>query len=295
MARPAAAAVMSILAFGRGRRASPPTEDRRSTRRASWTARACIGVLLAVAALSAGAGLVTSWDPNAVEPAKRLIRPLSDPRHWLGTDNLGRDMWTRLAFGARTSIIVSLLSTCGALLVGVAAGVVGGLARGRTDDIVSWTVNVQLSVPAIVLAISISAVLGTGLANVVLAIGIALWPQFARVARGATIKVRQMPYVEAGVAVGASGVRLASRYVLPNILREVVTLATLEFGHAVVSEAALAFLGFGVEPQRPSWGSMIADGRPYLNAGAWITVFPAITLSAVTIAVSYLGDELEAR
>jgi peptide/nickel transport system permease protein len=252
----------------------------------------CAVVLGGLLVCALGADFITHYDPNGIAPANRLIPPFRSAAHWLGTDSLGRDIWTRLVYGSRTSLTVGVFATFIGVTVGVVLGVAGGMLRGWFDTFLSWLINVQLSIPAIVLAISISAVLGSGIVNVTVAIAVTLWPQFARLARGTTMTIMQLPFVESAVSIGASRLRIAWKYVLPNIQNTILVLATLEFGHAIVSEAALAFLGFGVEPRRPSWGTMIADGRNYLYLAPWLTLLPAIALSLVTIAVNYLGDEL---
>src|ERR1022692_1010907 len=253
----------------------------------------CATVLLAVIVGALFAPALAVHDPNSIDPGNRLIRPLQDSQHWLGTDSLGRDIAARIIYGSRTSLTVGVLSTTFALVIGVTLGIVSGMLRGWIDSVIGWLINIQLSIPAIVLAICISAVLGNGIFNVTFAIAVTLWPQFARVSRGATLKVMRMPYVEGAFAIGASSLRIAFRHVLPNIASSLIVLATLELGHAIVSEAALAFLGFGVEPRRPSWGTMIADGRPYLSAAVWLTLLPALALALTAVAVSYLGDELD--
>lgn len=250
---------------------------------------------IAIAGLVLGAAfapLLAPSDPLAIDPANRLLSPFEQSSHWLGTDTLGRDILARLLYGGRTSLFIGIASTVIALGIGIATGLVAAMARGWMDEMLSWVINIQLSIPAVVLAISISAVLGNGLWNVVAAIAVTLWPQFARIARGATLSVLQMAYVEAARALGGGPVFLALRHILPNIATPVAALATLEFGHAIVSEAALAFLGFGVEPSRPSWGAMIAEGRPYLSTFIWLTLLPSIVLSLATMAVSYLSDAI---
>lgn len=261
--------------------------------RATTTLIFCLVVLAAVGATALFAPLIAPSDPNAIDTFNRLLPPLTDKGHWLGTDNLGRDIFSRLIYGGRTSLVVGLIAMSFALVFGVTLGLLAASVGGWLDDVVSWLVNVQLSIPAIVLAISISAVLGNGIANVIFAIGITLWPQFARITRGSALKVLQLPYVEGAVAIGAGRLRIALRHVLPNIASSLIVIATLELGHAIVSEAALAFLGFGVEPRRPSWGTMIADGRPYLSSAVWLTLLPSLALSLTTVAISYLGDEID--
>ncbi len=264
-------------------------------RRVHPSVLAITGVLIGGFVLTAiGAGFLTRYDPNAIAPVDRLLPPFQTAAYWLGTDNLGRDLWTRLAYGSRTSLTVGTIAVVSGLTIGVVIGVLAAMSGRRLDAFLGWLINVQLSIPAIVLAISISAVLGNGIVNVTLAIAATLWPQFARLARGTTMSVMQTPYVESAIAIGASRWRIAFKYVLPNIQTHLVALATLEFGHAIVSEAALAFLGFGVEPRRPSWGTMIADGRSYLYLAPWLTLLPALALLVATIAINYFGDELGA-
>jgi peptide/nickel transport system permease protein len=248
-------------------------------------------VLLVLIAAALGAQILAPADPNAQETGKRLLPPGSSG-HLLGTDALGRDILSRLIYGSRVSLIVGFLAVAISAAIGITVGVVSGFYRRTLDGVLSWLGNVQLSFPFILLAIAVVAVLGPGLRNVILVLGVTGWVVYARIARGDVLAVRDLDYVTAARSLGASDLRLMVRHVLPNILPPLIVVGTFEVARMIISEAALSFLGLGVEPRIPSWGSMLADGRQYLDVAWWLATLPGLAIMVTVLGINLLGDWL---
>jgi peptide/nickel transport system permease protein len=254
----------------------------------AWLGVLVLALLLLAAAL---AGWVAPADPNAQDLASRLQDP-GTPGHPLGTDQLGRDILSRLIYGSRVSLLVGFGATAISAVVGVSIGVVSGFRRGRLDAALSWLANVQLSFPFILLAIALVAVLGPGLRNVILVLGLTGWVVFARLARGDTLSVSERDYVTGARALGASDLRLMVRHILPNILSPLIVVGTFEVARMVIAEASLSFLGLGVEPRIVSWGGMLADGRQYLDIAWWLATLPGLAIVLTVLGINLLGDWL---
>jgi peptide/nickel transport system permease protein len=248
-------------------------------------------VLLALVAVALAAPLLAPADPNAQDIAQRL-RPPGSAGHWLGTDTLGRDILSRLIYGSRVSLVVGFLGVTISAVIGVIVGVLSGFYRRQIDAGLSWLANVQLSFPFILLAIAIVAVLGPGLRNVILVLGVTGWVVYARIARGDVLAARDLDYVMAARSLGASDLRVMVRHLLPNILPPLIVVATFEMARLIISEAALSFLGLGVEPRIPSWGSMLADGRGYLEVAWWLATLPGLAIMVTVLGINLLGDWL---
>jgi peptide/nickel transport system permease protein len=228
----------------------------------------------------------------------RLKAPGTEVRGFtflLGSDELGRDLLSRLVHGARVSMAVAVLSVLGSGLVGTALGMLAAFYRGWTGTIIMRVVDIVLSVPPILLAIITVAVLGPGLTNVVIVLAFTRWPRYARVAYGQTLGVMTLPFVRIARFSGASTGRVLLRHVLPNIIGPILVIATLEFGLMVLFEAGLSFLGLGVQPPTPSWGSMLATGRNYVGTAWWIATFPGLCLFLLVLSVNVIGDDLRDR
>jgi peptide/nickel transport system permease protein len=244
------------------------------------------------------AALLAPWlapaDPETVVLADRLLppgsRPAGGPVRVLGTDQLGRDILSRVIWGARVSLFVGVLSVFGAGVIGVALGVVAGYVGGRTDDVIMRLLDVQQSVPFLALAIAIVAVLGPGLQNMVIVLWIAGWTLYARVVRGETLAIRQKEYILAARALGAGGARVILRHVLPNVASPAVVIATFTFSHMIITEATLTFLGLGVQPPTATWGAMLSDARSYMQVAWWLPTFPGLALVLVVVGANLLGD-----
>ena len=213
----------------------------------------------------------------------------------LGTDDLGRDLLSRIIFGARASLLVAALSVSVSLIAGTLLGLLAGWFRGWTAIIAMRLVDTVLSVPAILLAVLTVAVLGPGFTKLILVLGLTRWPRYTRVAYAQTLQVATLPYVRAAEMAGAGTARILRRHVLPNIAGPLMVVATTEFGLMILFEAGLSFLGLGIQPPAPSWGSIMSEGRDYVARAWWLTVFPGICLFGVVMCVNLLGDWLRDR
>ncbi|MBI1296105.1 ABC transporter permease subunit, partial [bacterium] len=212
--------------------------------------------------------------------------------HLLGTDNLGRDMFSRIVYGSRVSVTVGFFGVLIALSLGMAAGLLAGYFGGRVDALISGLVNLLLAVPYVVLVVVAAAVLGRSLLNVILLFGVTGSPIFARVTRGEVLRLRQSGYVEAAHSIGARDSRVLLRHILPNLIGPLVTLATFEMSAMIFYEAGLSFLGLSVPPSVPSWGNMLTQGRQYLNIYPWIAVYPGVAIAITALGMNLLGDWL---
>jgi peptide/nickel transport system permease protein len=252
---------------------------------------ALLGLLLVglFVTLALAAPLVAPFDPVA-QPARRLLPP-GGP-HLLGTDEFGRDVWSRIVHGARVSLEVGLVSVGLALALGGSLGLVAGYYLGLVDRLTGRLVDVMFAFPGVILIIAISGVLGPGLATAMLAIGVVYAPIFARIVRAPTLAVMQQPYVEGARAIGAGRLRIKSRYVLPNIAAPVIVQTTLSFSTAILSEATLSFLGLGTQPPHPSWGTMLNAGRRYMELAPWVAVYPGLAIALTVLGLNLLGDAL---
>ena len=210
----------------------------------------------------------------------------------LGTDDLGRDLLSRILYGARASFLVAALSVAVSLVVGTALGLVAGWSRGWVAAVIMRLVDTMLSVPAILLAVLTVAVLGPGFIKLVLVLGLTRWPRYTRVAYASTLQVAGLPYIRAAEMAGAGAGRILRRHVLPNIAGPLMVVATSEFGLMILFEAGLSFLGLGIQPPAPSWGSIMSAGRQYVERAWWLTVFPGIGLFGVVLCVNLVGDWL---
>lgn len=247
-------------------------------------------VVLVVLAWAFVPGPFMTHDAFATATADRLQGP--GPAHWFGTDDLGRDIYSRTVYAAGLSLRATALAVAIGLVVGAAVGLVGGVVGGLLDDVLMRIVDVLLSVPALLLALSIVTVLGFGTMNVAIAVGISAIAAFARVTRAEVLRVTAAPYVEAAVGSGLHPVAVVLRHVLPNSVGPVLVLAALEFGGAVLAVSALSFLGFGAEPPAPEWGSLVAEGRNFIATAWWLTTFPGLVVVAVVLAANRLSRAL---
>lgn len=247
-----------------------------------------IGALVAVSVLAPWLPLV---DPSRADPSNVLRPPSAE--HWFGTDDLGRDVLSRVVFGARTSIYAALLAVVVAVGLAVPIGLVSGYLRGRTDSVLMGINDALMSIPSLILAVAIVAALGVGLTNAMLAIGIVFSTRIIRVVRGATLAVRGETFVLAAEAMGIPRWRTMIRHILPNAAGPVIIEANLAFAQAVTAEASLSFLGLGVQPPTPSWGQMIATAYPLMERSWWYALAPGVTLILLVLAVNMFGDGLK--
>jgi peptide/nickel transport system permease protein len=233
-------------------------------------------------------------DPEDQDLANRLAPPFTEG-HLLGTDGLGRDVLSRLAFGARVSLIISLAAVSIGTVVGGSVGMAIGYARGRVDALVMWGLNVVLAFPGLVLLLGLVAFVGQSLTAITLVVGFLSVPTYARVARGATLAVSQREYVQAARALGASPRRILVREILPNVALPVVAFGLVALGVVIVLEGSLAFLGLSVKAPDPTWGSMIAEGRRHLEQTSHLALVPSIVMFLTVLSVNFVGDALRSR
>jgi peptide/nickel transport system permease protein len=213
--------------------------------------------------------------------------------HWLGTDNLSRDIWSRIVYGARVSITVGFGTIALGTLMATALGVTSGYFGGKYDLVVQRVVDAWMSFPFLVIVLSVMAVLGPGLLNVILALAIIITANFSRVIRGSVLSVGQHTYVEAARAMGCGHLRIITRYIVPNVMATIIILATIGLGGVILAEAGLSFLGFGVPPPYPSWGSMLSgSGRTYMYRAPWMAIWPGVAISLAVFGFNMLGDAL---
>ena len=235
-------------------------------------------------------------DPFAQDLNLRLIPPVwmdgSQSAHLLGTDQIGRDYLSRLIYGARVSMLIGVLTVITSGTIGIALGIIGGFYGGRTDDVVMFLITCRLSIPLILVALTVVALVGGSLAVVILTLGLLLWDRFAVVARTTTMQVRHLDYIAAAQAAGASPAHILLREVLPNIANHLVVVATLEMALAILLEASLSFLGLGVPPPLPSWGLMIAEAKEYMFFSPWVIMTPGVALFVLVLGINLLGDGL---
>jgi len=250
-----------------------------------------LGLVIVVAVVtSALLAPLLPWDPSAQELAHRLQGP--SWQHWFGLDELGRDILARVLLGARVSLLVGVVVVGVSSAVGMMVGAVSGYYGGRIDQVIGRVMDVLMAFPGMLLAIALVAVLGPSLTNVVLALAVIGWVGYARLVRGQVLRAREFEYVVAARALGAGTLRLLVRHVLPSALPPVLVQATLGMAGAMLSEAALSFLGLGVQPPTPSWGTMINGGRVHLLDAPHLTIFPGLLLAIVVLGFNFLGDGL---
>lgn len=249
------------------------------------------GVLvLFVLTVAAAAPLVATQDPFLIDLPSRLQGTSAE--HVLGTDNFGRDLWARIAFGARTTLTTALMAVAISSVIGVPLGLISGYFGGIVDILVSRVVDVFLAFPVILLAIALVAVLGPSSTNVTLALGFVYWTQYARVVRSSVLAVRREDYVEAARAIGVGDGRIIVRHVLPNVLAPVIVVATLAMGTAIVAEATLSFLGLGAPPPTPTWGWTLSFGLLYLRQAPHLSIFAGLAIMVSVLGFNLLGDGL---
>ena len=239
------------------------------------------------------APLIAPYDPNA----QNLSRALRPPdwlfgNNLLGTDAVGRDILSRLFYGARVSLVIAVLVVIISGVVGIVLGAVSGYFAGTTDFLIQKFVEVVWAFPPLLLAIAIMAFLGQGLENLILALVSQRWIAYCRVSRGQALSLRTREFVDAARSLGAHHTRIIARHIMPNLFPSAVVIGTFSMASAIISEAALSFLGLGVPPEIPTWGSMLADGRTYISTSWWLALFPGLCIFFTVLGINLLGDGL---
>ncbi len=249
-----------------------------------------VGVLAMLVLAALLAPLITRYDP--IEPAPQAALQGPSAAHWMGTDALGRDIFTRLVYGTRVSLLEGAIAVLVAGSIGIALGLLAAYYGGWVDMILMRFVDVLMAFPSILLALVVLAVLGPNLVNAMLAVGIAWVPNYARLTYGSVLSVKQNAYVEAARVVGAPDRRIMALYILPNVAVPLVVLASLCMAFAILAAASLSFLGLGAQPPTPEWGAMAADGRSYLRRAWWVSTFPGLAVMVTVLAINLVGDGL---
>jgi len=251
-------------------------------------------ILVFIVFLALTANLISPHNPFEQDIVHKLLNPVwtagHDAKYFLGTDQLGRDVLSRLIYGSRVTLMVAFSGTVVAGIVGVILGCISGYYGGRIDAIVMRIADIQLSFPFILLALFIAAVLGSGLGNVVLIAGLCCWVQYARMVRGEVLSIKEIEYVEAVRALGGSNMRIIFVHILPNIASTIIVIATLQMARIVLMEASLSFLGLGVPIEIPTWGRMLAESRVNIVSYPWHAVFPGVLITLTVLGVNLLGD-----
>jgi len=264
-----------------------------------WPMRAVVifGLVLVLAALAAP--LIAPYEPNAQSLLARLKPPIgfaaAKAGHVLGTDELGRDILSRCLYGLRMTLSIALFGAVIGMALGGTLGLVAGAAGGRPDAVIMALVDIQIAVPFTLVALLAVAIFGSDLQVLIVVLGVAYWEQYARIIRGEVLKLREMPFIEASRAAGASPLRIAFRHIVPNVISPLVVMFTLNFSNIVLLESSLSFLGLGLRPPTATLGSMVGIGRDYMHTAPWIVAAPAILILSVTFVVQMLGDRLRDR
>ena len=254
-----------------------------------------LGVVLLLVIIAVLAPLLAPHDPYVQDLARRMVKPVFMGGTWehpLGTDHLGRDYLSRLIYGARVSLLIGVVAASISGIIGTAMGVAAGYFGGKVDAVVTFLINVRLAMPVVLVALAVVAILGGSLEVVIGVLGLLLWDRFAVVMRASTLQVRRREYVAAAQAIGASTTRVVLSEIMPNIVNNLIVIVTLEMAHAILLEAALSFLGLGVQPPTPSWGLMVSEGKNMMLFEPWLVLIPGVVLFVLVLAINLMGDGL---
>jgi len=252
--------------------------------------RAGIIIIVAFVLMAFFAPLISPYQPNKQDMYNVLSQP--NGKHWLGTDNVGRDLLSRVIYGARVSMLVGFFATMFSMFIGVFLGSLAGYKGGKTDMVIMRILDTFMCIPWLVIVLVMSAALGPGLRNIIIAISIAGWTGFARVIRGQVLMVREQQFIESARAAGGSNVRIMFKHLLPNSLAPVIVLYSMTMGGAIMTEAGAAFLGLGVQPPTPSWGQLLRTGYSYLEYVPLFSIAPGVMITLAILAFNFLGDGL---
>lgn len=283
---------------GTGAAPAEPASGRRSLRRL-WRLKwglVAAAIMLTIVVTAVAAPWLAPYSPVEVDIRHRLGPPAwmegGSTEHWLGTDQIGRDLLSRMIYGGRVSLLIGVAAVLVSSTIGVLLGLGAGYVGPRTDWIIMTLVNVMLTFPFVLLALAVIAVLGPSLVNMVIVLGVADWPLYARVIRAETLAVRERDFITAGRALGMSHLRIVFRQILPNLVSVIVVIATLQVARVIILESFLSFLGLGVQPPTPAWGNMLGEGRVYMLNSWWIAAFPGAAIFVTTLAINLMGNAL---
>jgi peptide/nickel transport system permease protein len=286
---------IELTELGPARAAAPGQVTVRRLLRLRWGVGAAV-VLLLIIASAALAPWIAPHDPLAVNIRHRLGPPAwmegGTSEHLLGTDQVGRDLLSRMIHGGRVSLVVGVAAVLIASTIGVLLGLSAGYFGGRIDWVIMAVVNVMLTFPFVLLALAVIAVLGPSLVNMIIVLGVAGWPIYARTIRAETLAIREREFVLAGRALGMSHLRIVFRQIVPNLVSVIVVIATLQVAQVIVLESFLSFLGLGIQPPTPAWGNMLGEGRLYMLNSWWIATFPGLAIFLTTLVINLMGNAL---
>ncbi len=279
----------------------PVYEDTRLTRAIRLFRRSKLNlvgafIVLIIIVLAIAAPLVAQHDPIKQDLMQSLRPPAWEENgsleHVLGTDQYGRDIWSRIVYGTRVTLAAAFLAALGAAIFGTTLGLLAGYFGGRMDALVMRIVDIQLGFPLVLLALTLVAILGASLQNLVIAMAVTGWMIYTRVVRGTVFSLKEQEFVTAARAIGASDARIIQKHILPNVITPVLVLITLEMARLVLMEASLSYLGLGVPPPTPTWGRMLSESRDYMIVAYWIVVFPGLAIMLTILGINFLGDGL---
>jgi len=249
-----------------------------------------LAIFIGIIAISALAPWIAPYDPNATNTSM-LIKPPS-AAYWMGTDELGRDVFSRILYGTRISLVVGVIAVAMAMAFGAVLGLIAGYWRGAADHVIMSVTDAVWAFPTLILALAITAVLGPSLTNVTIAIGLVFTPGFARLVRSMVLSVREREYIQSAKSIGLNDWEIIYRYVWPNITPTMIVQASLNAAQAIIAEASMSFLGLGIQPPAASWGSMLKAGYPYLEMASWLSIFPGLAILVTVLGLNFLGDGL---
>jgi peptide/nickel transport system permease protein len=277
----------------RERPAKPTTRAKQVGVRLRANPVSMFGLVLAIALIgvAVAAPIIAPYDPVNLDPRNRLLPPSA--MNWFGTDDGGRDILSRVVFGARYSLLAAAVVLSLAATVGTAVGLVAGFAGGKIDEALMRLTDMFLAFPALVLAMGISAALGASLANSMIAIAVVWWPWYARLVRGQTLRLRQEQFIDAARASGAGDAHMILRHILPNCWTPIIVQVSLDVGYAILTTASLSFIGLGAQPPTPEWGAMVSTGKDYILNQWWMATFPGLAIFLTVMAFNLVGDGLQ--
>lgn len=262
----------------------------------SKTGAVGIVIVILTVFLAVFAPFIASHDPNMVNPDTMMIPPSweegGSPEYLLGTDNLGRDILSRIIFGSRISLMVGICSVVVAGIIGIILGLTAGYYGGIADSIIMRLTDAFLSIPRVLLAMVVLAVVGSGVPTLIFVLGVTNWVSYSRLIRGEVLSVKQKEFVKASVSIGTSNIVIIIRHILPNVFSSFIVVSTLAVAQSIISEASLSFLGLGIQPPIISWGGMLSDGRSYLATNWWVATFPGLAITIIVLGIMFLGNWL---